>query len=114
MTEIESWLKEENRFIKELFNFNGTEAQLTHIKVMIEYSEKDPSYYFFKLLNFYSKCRPHHQGVSKELVDCICSCFPEQILEIKRKIIEYRITLDILKFIMFPEEFSIEVTKEQK
>ena len=35
MSEIESKLKEENEFIKELFNFNEGEAQLKHLKEKI-------------------------------------------------------------------------------
>ena len=39
MSAIESKLKEENEFIKELFNSNGDEAQLKHLKEMINHSE---------------------------------------------------------------------------
>ena len=38
------------------------------------------------LINLYSFCRPTQQNVSKELVECVCSCFPEQINEIQENL----------------------------
>ena len=93
MCNFESKLKEENEFYKELFNFNGGEKQLKLIKEDINDSKNDPKY-FIELLNFYSKRRPPQQHISRELVECIYSCFPEQIDEIQQKIKKQK----ILKF----------------
>ena len=81
MSEIDSKLKEENEFYKELFNFNGSETQLKHLKEMIKNPENGPNYYI-DLLDHYSKCRPNQHNISKELVECVYSCFPEQINDI--------------------------------
>ena len=83
MSEIESSLNEENLFLKELFNFNRDKAQLAHLKDFIRNSKND-STYFIDLLEIYSECRPNQQSVSRELVDCIYSCFPDQINEIQQ------------------------------
>ena len=98
-------IKEENEFIKKLFDFNGVETHYQHPKTyflsLIQNSKNDPKY-FVDLLKHYSKCRPHQQLVSKELVGCVYSCFPEQTNEIQQKIKEIT---NILRFIVFPEEF---------
>ena len=85
MNDIEWELKEVNEYIKELFNFNGGETQLKHFKETftnyINDSNNGPNY-FIKLLDFYSQCRPHQckpqHNVSKELIECVSSSFPEQ------------------------------------
>ena len=113
MSEIESKLNEENENIKELFSFNGGKSQLKHIKEhFIDFikNSNNGSNYFIELLYHYSKCRPHQQHVSKELVECFYSCFPEQINEIQQKIKH----AFLLKFIIFPEEFPIDENKEEK
>ena len=102
MNDFKSKLKEENENVKELFNFNGDEAQLTHIKEIIKHSSNG-SNYFLKFLEHYSLCRPHQHSVSRELVECLYSCFPEQINEIQQKIKKK----SFLKFIIFPEKFPI-------
>ena len=113
MSEYESKLKEENVNIKELFNFNGYEVQFKHIKELfpnyIRKSKNDPDY-FVNFLEFYSHCRPNQYSLSKELVECVYSFFPEQINEIQQLIKN----TDVLKFIIFPEDFSINENKEQK
>ena len=112
MSEIQ--IKEMNESHKELFNFNGGEAQLNHLKEtftnLIKKSNND-SKDFINFLDFYSKCRPKQHDVLTALIDCIDSCFPEQINEIQQYIQRYTI---ILKYIMFPEEFPINESKEQK
>ena len=116
MSEIETKLKEENEFIKELFNFNGNEAQLKNLKEMITNKQNSPNY-FIQLLEYYSKCRPNHHNVSRELTECIYSCFQEQINEIQQYIRKTTKIFKIpymLKFIMFPEEFPINENKEQQ
>ena len=40
--------------------------------------------------------------VSRELVECLYYCFPEQIAEIQQNI---KVKSYILKFVIFPEEF---------
>ena len=63
-------------------HFNGGETQLQHIKEHFTNSIKNSKNglnYFIKFLDFYAKSRPLHQNVSKELVECSYSCFPEQI-----------------------------------
>ena len=113
MNDIEKTLKEENENNKELFNLNGNEAQLKHIKEVFLKSVQRGSnyyyYYFIQLLEHYSQCRPRQHYISKELVECIYSCFPEQINEIQEYIKE---DTDILKFIIFPEEFTINENKK--
>ena len=115
MSEFESKLKEENENYKKLFNFKGSETQMKYFKKtltnFIKNSKNNGPNYIILLLNFYSKCRPCHHRVSKELVECVLSCFPEQFDEIQQYIKE---NTDILKFIIFPEEFPIKETKEQK
>ena len=113
MNDIESQLKEENENIKALFNYKGGESQLKHLKELFASSiqnSKNCSKYFINLLDHYSKCRPNHQHLSKELVECVYSCFPEQINEIKQNIKKTK----FLKYIIFPEEFPIEGSEEQK
>ena len=113
MCEIDFKLKAENENNKELFNFNGAETQIKRIKEIftnsIQNSKNNCAINFIHFLNFYSLCRPHQQRVSKELVECVYSCFPEQI-----KVIQKSINTCILKFIMFPEEFPINESKEQQ
>ena len=97
MSFIESKLKKENENYKKLFDFNGNETQLKHLKeFFINYikNSKNDSIYFIKLLNFYAKCRPHLHSASRELVECVHSCFLEQIDEIQQKIKKQK----ILKF----------------
>ena len=110
MKKSESKLKEENEIITELFNFDGDETRLKHLKEIftnfIAKSEHDLNY-FILFLQYYSKHRPHQRHVSKELVECIYSCFSEEIEEIKQNIKKK----DILKFIIFPEEFHMKRTK---
>ena len=104
-------LKEENENNKELFNFSG--FQLKHMKELFTNyirNSKNGLNYFISFLDFYSKCRPHQHTVSKELVECIYSCFSEEIEEIKQNIKE---DTEVLTFIMFPEEFPINKNKEQ-
>ena len=110
MSEIESKLKEENEIIKEFFDFNGDQKQLSHIKDYIKNSKNGPIY-FIRLFDYYSKIRSHQTDVSKELVEYAYSCFPEQIHEIQQEI---KTNTLFLKFIMFPEEFPINESKEQK
>ena len=86
MSDLESKIKEENEHIKELFNFNGDETQLKSLKELftkfILNSNNGPNY-FLKLLEHYSLCRPHEHHISRELIECVYSCFPEQINEIQ-------------------------------
>ena len=93
MSEFESKLKETNENNKGFFNFNGDETQLKHIKEVflndMNNSKNDPKH-FIDLLNFYSKCRLNHQHVSIEIIECACSCFPEQINEIQQLIKKHR------------------------
>ena len=93
--EIEAKLKQDNELFQELFSFNGVKDKLNHVKEMMKNSEKDP-HFCMNLLDFYSLCRPNQQGVSKELIEFILSCFPEQINEIQQ-IVRKR---DVLKFII--------------
>ena len=106
-------LKEENVIIKELFNFNGGETKLKHLKKsfinFIKISKSEPNF-FVNLLYSYSKCRPNQQYVSRELVECIYFCFPEKMNEIQQKIKRS----PILNFIIFPEEFPIKESEPQK
>ena len=109
MSEIELKLKEENEMIKDIFNFNVCETQVKHIKASITESNNGPHYQIL-LLDHYSKCRPRHQHICRELVECVYSCFPEQINEIQKDI-KNKI---ILRFIIFPKEFPINESKEQQ
>ena len=109
MNEIISKLNEENEFIRELFNLNGDETQLQQIKDIIQNSDNGP-YYFIKLFDHYSFCRPNYHNISKALVECIYSCFPEQINEIQQNIKD---NTYILQFTIFPEEFPRNKNKEQ-
>ena len=80
-------MKTRNRHFSEQKYFNGDKAQLKHLKeffiTFIIHSKQGPNY-FIGLLE-YSKCRPHQQDISKELVECLYFCFPEQINEIQIK-----------------------------
>ena len=108
-----SKLKEENEFLKELFNYNYNETPLEHLKEILSNlikNSKNDSKYFFDLLEFYSLCRPYQQRVTRELIECVYSCFPEQLDEIQHTIKN----TTFLKFIMFPEEFPIKGSKELK
>ena len=67
--------------------------------------------YFIKILEFYSRCRPHQHNVSTELSKCIYSCYPEQINQIQQKIKD---NTDVLKFIIFPEEFPMKENELRK
>ena len=78
MSDIKSKLKKENEFIKQLFNINGGETQFKDLFTRYITNTKKGPKYLIKLLDFYSKCRPHQQNVSKELIECIYSCFPEK------------------------------------
>ena len=112
MSDAASHLKEENERIKELFNFNGDEAQLKHLNEDFANLLNDSeigAYYYFSLLDYYSNHRENKQ-VSKELVDCSCSCFPEVVDDIQEYI---KKSTNILKIIIFPEEFPMKGTKEQ-
>ena len=87
MSETESKLKEENELIKKLFNFIGGEVQLKYLKdVFASFikNSKNGLNYFIDLLDYYSRCRPHQHNVSKELIECVYSSFPEQINEIQQ------------------------------
>ena len=110
MSEIESKLKEQNEYIKELFNFDAGEAELKHIKELFTNYIKNDTNDFILFLVFYSKCRPHHHVVSKSFIECVYSCFPDQIIEIQQQLKNE----DFLKYIMYPEEFPIKRHKEQK
>ena len=109
---------EEKIFLKELFSFDGDKAQVQYLNELftnlIKKSNKDSIYpqcsYFIDFLDFYSFCRPTQNYVSKELIACVCSYFPEIIIEIQQGIKENE---DIIKFIIFPEEFPIGENKEQ-
>ena len=113
MDNFELKLKEEDEIIKELFNFSGNETLLQHLKEVFTNlikNSKNGLNYFILLLNFYSKCRPYQHKVSKQLVECIYSCFTEQINEIRQDIKK----ITPLKFIIFPEEFPIKENEQQK
>ena len=113
MNDIVSKLREENEVIKELFDFNGCTTQIKHLKEVFTNfinNSNNCSYYFLQLLEYYSKFRPHQHNISKELTECIYSCFPEQINEIQQNIKE---NTKILKFIIFPEEFPMNESKER-
>ena len=88
----ESRLKEETEKIKEIFNFNGDETQLQHIKEV-----------FIYIIQNDFKSRPKYQNISRELVNCLCSCFPKKIKYIHDSI-SWK---PILKFIIFPEQYPI-------
>ena len=111
MSEINSKLKEENGLIKGFFDFNVENTQLKHLKEVftnyIRNSKNDPKY-FISFFDFYTWCRPNQHSVSKALLECIYSCFPEQINEIQQDI-----KSKFLKYIIFPEEFPIKPYKEQ-
>ena len=114
LSEIESNLREENECIKELFNFNGSQSQLQHVKELFSNfikNSKNDSKCFIELLKHYSQYRPHQHDVSKELVECVYSSFPKQIKEIQKNIKTQ--TLFILRFIIFPEKFPINGNKEE-
>ena len=100
MSIIGSQHKEEILFLKELFSFNGSESQLKNIKELflnlIQKSKPGPKY-FIDLFDYYTKCKPQQQQISKELFEYVYSCFPDQINEIQQCIqenknsnIEYR------------------------
>ena len=105
MIEIESRMKEENENNKELFNFQGDEAQLKELYTNYIKNSRNGLNYFIQFLEHYYKCRTNQNHISKELVECIYYCFPEQINEIQQKIKN----TEILKFIIFPEEFPMVV-----
>ena len=117
MSETELNLKEMNGNYKELFNFSGDEAQLNHLKEtfihLINNSNKD-SNYLINFLNFYFKCRPNHYSISRVLIECVYSCFPQQTAEIQQYIKNLTSGFNFLKFIIFPEEFPIDERKEQE
>ena len=78
MSRIESKLIEENENNKELFNFNGNEAQLKHLKELFTNYIRDSnndSRYFIDFLDHYSTCRKNNHHVTKELVECVYSSF---------------------------------------
>ena len=57
MNESESTLKEVNSIQKELFNFNGDDAQLKHLKEVITHfikNSKNGPNYFIDFVEFYS------------------------------------------------------------
>ena len=113
MSKSESKLKEENEITKGLFNFNGDETQLKPLREILNNFikiSKNDSIYFIVLLEHYSKCRPNQQHVSRELVEYVYFCFPEQINDIQQYIKD---NTYILKFIIFPDEFRIKENKEQ-
>ena len=116
MSDIQSKLKEENEFIKELMNFYDNEIPLKRFEEgftnFIKNSKNDLKF-FIDLLDFYSTYRPHQHGISKELVECVCSCFPEQTTEIQQYIKSSNSGITILKFIMFPEEFPMNKGEQQ-
>ena len=110
---IETKLKEEYETIKELFNFNRDEIQFKHLKdnyTNLIRDTKNGSKYFIALLEYFSRWRPHQHNVSKELVKCVYSCFPKQIIDMK----QYIKTTYLLKYLIFPEEFPIGESKEQQ
>ena len=106
----ESKLREESEYIKELFGFKDNETKIKNIKEMIKKSKNSP-YYFINLIDVFSKYRQHSHSLSKELIDCVFSCFPEQINELQHYIKQLK---PVLKIIIFPEEFPMKEIKEQK
>ena len=76
-------LKEENSMIKELFNFNVNELQMKHLIEIIQ--NLNGSNYFIQIMSIFSSSRPNQPNVSKKLIECVCSYFPEQINEIQQK-----------------------------
>ena len=113
MSEIDSKLKEENETIKTLFNLNGDEMPLAQLKeVFINFVKrsKNDLQYFIEFLNIYSSCRPQQQMVSKEFMEYLYFCFPEQINEIQGY---FKDRTSYLKFIIFPEEIRIHANKKQ-
>ena len=97
-------------FLKDLFNFHGDETQLQYIKELFTNylrNSKNAAKHIISLLGYFSRCRPPQPRASKELVEYVYSCFPEQKNEIQQTIKK----TEILKFIVFPEEFPIEGTK---
>ena len=104
-----------NQVIKELFNFNGDETQLQHLKQIftnyLRANLKNGPKYFINLLKYYSEWRPRQQHVSKELVQCVFDSFPPEIHD---EIQQYckRYTL-ILGIIIFPEDFPKGGNEEQ-
>ena len=73
-------------------------------------NSKNGSIFFINLLDFYALRRPHNHHVPTELVECVYPCFPGQINEIQQNIKN----ASILKFIIFPEEFPINESEQQK
>ena len=106
MSGFELKLKEENENIKGLFNSDRDEIK--EIFPIFIRNSKNDSKYFINLMQQFSTCRPHKHHVSRELIECVYSCFPEQINEIQNEIKEE----NILKYIIFPEEFPIDESKE--
>ena len=104
MKRSESKLKEENENIKELFNFNGDEKTLKHIKEMITNSKNSP-FYFINLLEIFSKSRPHQHNVCKELVNSIYSCFTERSNKIQQNINDLVDLLNSYSFSISPQQF---------
>ena len=102
MSDFESKLKEENETIKKIFNFNGDETQLQNLtEVLINYfkNSKNDLNFFITFVDFYSKCRPNQQFVSKELIEFVHCYFHGQFNEIQESI-----RTKFIKFIIFPEE----------
>ena len=109
MSEIVLKFQKWNENIKDFFNFDGIETQPTHLKEFIQNSENAPQD-FIDFLDIYSQCRTPRRHVTQELVECVYSYFPEQMNEIQQKIKNTH----FLRFIVFPEEFPIDESKEQK
>ena len=84
---VESKLKEVNEATKELFNFNGTNTQLQHLKDLftneLRNGEINPNY-FIDFISHYSICRPNQFRISRELIECVYSCFPEKVNKINK------------------------------
>ena len=116
MSEIELKFKEENKFINELFGLHEDGSCLKNLNEnfvhILNNSKSDPKY-FIGLLNYFSKCRPTQQHITKELIECVYSCFPLQINEIQKYIKEDTFFTQLPKFIIFPEEFPTKGNKEQ-
>ena len=81
MSDIEAKLKAKNENIKELFSFNGSEPQKMHIKKnftnYIRKTQNCPKNFIHLIEHFY-KSRPHQHNISRELIECAYSSFPEQ------------------------------------
>ena len=108
-------IERENEFIKTLFNFTKIQEKSSadlnnQFLSFLQNSQNGPNY-FIKLIDHYSLCRPQYHDLSKLFVKSIFSCFPETIEENKTFL---KSQTYLLRFIIFPEEFPVKVSKEQQ